>query len=118
MRAYYSTYKHIRLFVFGTPEGWHVGVYDIEQRKWTDLDGSIQCTLKEAKSDAQNKAASRFGVKTPEVKWHLRKRTRVGRATGRWTQPRCYTLAGIRGLWSHCRRRGKKSSLAFGEAFL
>jgi hypothetical protein len=70
MRAYYSTHKHIRLFVFGTPEGWHVGVYDIEQRKWTNLDGSIHCTLKEAKADAQDKAASIFGGKMLEMKWH------------------------------------------------
>ena len=61
MRAYYSTHKHIRLFVLGTPEGWHVGLYDIQQRKWTDL---------EAKADAQTKAAAIFGSRTPELKWH------------------------------------------------
>jgi hypothetical protein len=41
MRAYYSTHKHVRLFVLRTPEGWHVGLYDIQQRKWTDLDNSV-----------------------------------------------------------------------------
>ena len=61
MRAYYSTHKHIRLFVLGTPEGWHVGLYDLHKRKWTDLDGSMQTTLKEAKADAQRKAATMFG---------------------------------------------------------
>ena len=70
MRAYYSTHKHIRLFVLGTPEGWHVGLYDIQQRKWTDLDTSLQDTLKEAKADAQKKAAAMFGSSTPELKWH------------------------------------------------
>ena len=70
MRAYYSTHKHIRLFVLGTPEGWHVGLYDIQNRKWTDLDGAMRSTLKEAKADAQNKAVSIFGSKTPELKWH------------------------------------------------
>lgn len=44
MRAYYSTHKHIRLSVLGTPEGWHVGLYDIQQRKWTDLDSTVQDT--------------------------------------------------------------------------
>jgi hypothetical protein len=70
MRAYYSTHKHIRLFVFGTPEGWHVGLYDIQQRKWTDLDGAVQDTLREAKAEAKNKAAAIFGNRTPELKWH------------------------------------------------
>ena len=70
MRAYYSTHKHIRLFVLGTPESWHVGLYDIQKRKWTDLDGAMRSTLKEAKADAQNKAVSIFGSKTPELKWY------------------------------------------------
>jgi hypothetical protein len=70
MRAYYSTHKHIRLFILGTPEGWHVGLYDLQKRKWTDLDGSIQSTLKEAKADAQKKAAAMFGKELSVVKWH------------------------------------------------
>ena len=70
MRAYYSTHKNIRLFILGTPEGWHVGVYDLHQRKWTDLNGSIQGTLKEAKEDAQSKAAAMLGKELPVVKWH------------------------------------------------
>jgi hypothetical protein len=45
-------------------------LYDIEKRKWTDRDDSIQSTLKEAKADAQGKAASIFGSRTPELKWH------------------------------------------------
>jgi hypothetical protein len=70
MRAYYSTHNHIRLFIFGTPEGWHVGVYDLDKRQWTDLDGSIQGTLKEAKEDAQRKAAATLGKQLSVVKWH------------------------------------------------
>jgi len=70
MRAYYSTHKHIRLFVLGTPDGWHVLLYDVPKRRWMDLHDSLQSTLKEAKADAQNKAASMFGGRTPELKWH------------------------------------------------
>jgi hypothetical protein len=66
-----ATHKHIGLFVLGTPEGWHVGLYDIQQRKWTDLDSTVQDTLREAKADAQGKAAAIFGSRTPELKWHL-----------------------------------------------
>ena len=70
MRAYYSNHKQIRLFVLGTPEGWHVGLYDLQKRKWIALDDSIQSTLQDAKADAQQKAAAMFGSRPPALKWH------------------------------------------------
>ena len=33
MRAFYSTQKHFRVFILGTPEGWQVSVYDLLKRR-------------------------------------------------------------------------------------
>ena len=68
MRAYYSTHKHVRLFVLGTPEGWHVGVYNLQNQKWI-FDVAVQQTLKDAKVSAQQKAASLAGSRVPDLKW-------------------------------------------------
>ena len=62
MRAYYSTHKHLRFFVLGTPEGWHVCLYDLQRQKWMPFDLPIQQTLKDAKVCAQQKAASVLGA--------------------------------------------------------
>jgi hypothetical protein len=68
MRALYATHKQIRLFALGTPEGWHVGVYDLQNDKWT-FDVAAQQTLKDAKVSAQQKAASLSGSRTPDLEW-------------------------------------------------
>lgn len=59
MRAYYATHKHIRVFVFGTPEGWHTVAYDLQRKEWLPMGGRIHDTLKDAKD-------ARFEAMTPE----------------------------------------------------
>src|SRR6516225_587699 len=36
MRAFYSTQKNFRAFILGTPEGWHVSIYDLQKRQWAE----------------------------------------------------------------------------------
>jgi len=69
MRAYYADHKNVRVFVLGTPEGWHVGVYDIQGQKWT-FDIAAQQTLADAKAMAQQRAALLAGSRMPDLKWH------------------------------------------------
>ena len=70
MRAYYATYKHVRVFVFGVPEGWMVSVYDIQKCQWLDRCDSVADTLKEAKINAQARASELNGKKALELRWH------------------------------------------------
>ena len=70
MRAYYATHKHVRVFVFGVPEGWLVSVYDVQKRRWLDWSDCVIDTLREAKIKAQTKASELTGTKAPELKWH------------------------------------------------
>ena len=70
MRSFYTTFKHIRVFVLGFPESWHVALYDLQAKRWLDAGGSIDGTLKDAKADALEKAAAVIGKKLPEIKWH------------------------------------------------
>ena len=69
MRAYYANHKHTRLFVLGTPEGWHIGFYDLQNQRWMPFDLPIQQTLKEAKACAQQKVAPRLGSRVPDLRW-------------------------------------------------
>jgi hypothetical protein len=71
MRAFYATYRHIRLFVLGVPEEWLVAIYDLQTHEWLDT-GSCE-TLKEAKADAVRRAAALLGTqlaKVAKVRWH------------------------------------------------
>jgi hypothetical protein len=70
MRAFYSTQKHIRAFVLGTPEGWHVSIYDLRKQEWIAKKGWRADTLKQAKTAAQEKTTSLLGEKAFEMKWH------------------------------------------------
>jgi hypothetical protein len=70
MRSFYSTQKHIRLFVFGVPEGWQAAIYDLQKREWIDKGGRIHGTLREAKADLLEKAAALLGTKLTDIEWH------------------------------------------------
>ncbi len=70
MKALYSTHKHIRVFVFGVPEGWQVAVYDLEHHEWIAGSKALHCTFKEAQSDAITKVAAMLGKNPLSVKWH------------------------------------------------
>ena len=70
MRAFYSTQKHYRVFILGTPEGWQVFVYDLELHEWAELSGKTEATLKIAKATAHEKVSSLLGKSAPELKWH------------------------------------------------
>jgi hypothetical protein len=70
MRSFYATYKHIRVFILGVPESWHVALYDLQARRWLDVGGSIDGTLRDAKLQALEQAAAVIGRKLPEMKWH------------------------------------------------
>jgi hypothetical protein len=70
MRSFYTTYKHIRVFVLGVPESWHVALYDLQAKKWLDVGGSIDGTLRNAKQQGLEQAAAIIGRKVPELKWH------------------------------------------------
>jgi hypothetical protein len=69
MRAFYATHKQIRVFILGTPEGWHVAVFDLQRRRWAHLEDGTQPTLKEAKIHAQENAERIAGSRVPELKW-------------------------------------------------
>ncbi len=70
MKAYYSTQKHIRVFVLGTPEGWQVSIFDLRKQEWTERSGMRADTLRQAKTAAHEKVASLLGGKAFEMKWH------------------------------------------------
>ena len=70
MRAFYSTQKHLRTFILGTPEGWQITIYDLRKHEWLQRDGLKEDTLKQAKATAQQQTASLFGGQTLEMKWH------------------------------------------------
>jgi hypothetical protein len=70
MRAFYSTQKHLRVFILGTPEGWQVSVYDLPKHQWVENDGHIEPMLKTAKSAAHEKVSLMLGKTAPELKWH------------------------------------------------
>jgi hypothetical protein len=55
MRAFYSTQKHFRIFILGTPEGWQVSIYDLQKHEWVDKDGRIEAMLKTAKAKLTRK---------------------------------------------------------------
>ena len=50
MRAFYSTQKHFRAFILGTPEGWQVSIYDLQKQEWIEKNGWRADTLKQAKT--------------------------------------------------------------------
>jgi hypothetical protein len=70
MRAYYSTQKHFRAFILGTPEGWQVSIYDLQRHEWVEKGGRIEDTLKTAKATAHEKVSLLLGKSGPEMKWH------------------------------------------------
>jgi len=70
MRAFYSTQKHLRVFILGTPEGWRVSVYDLHTDEWVDKGGHVEATLKTAKVTGQQKVSSLLGISVPQMKWH------------------------------------------------
>ena len=55
MRAFYSTQKHFRAFILGTPEGWQVSVYDLQRHEWVEKAGRIENTLKNGQGDGSRK---------------------------------------------------------------
>jgi hypothetical protein len=69
MRALYATQKHIRVFVLGVPEGWHMGVYDLQREQW-QINGHLHDTLAEAKAAAEEQVVALIGKKLPRLKWH------------------------------------------------
>ena len=70
MRGYYATQDHIRVFVFGVPDGWQVGSYDLQNKQWIPMNGFVFDTLKGAKTAAENHALSLTGKKIGALKWH------------------------------------------------
>ena len=70
MRAFYSTQKHFRVFILGTPEGWQVSIFDLENQRWVESEGCTRDTLKMAKATAEEKASALLGKKILAMKWH------------------------------------------------
>jgi len=70
MRAFYAIHKHVRVFVFGVPEGWLVCAYDVQKRQWVEKCDRLAATLKEAKVDAHAILSELTGKAAPELKWH------------------------------------------------
>ena len=52
MRAFYATHKTVRVFVLGTPDGWHVALYDLTRKEWRHVEEKPHPTLQEAKTCA------------------------------------------------------------------
>ena len=70
MRAFYSTQEHFRVFILGTPEGWQVSTFDLQNQEWVEKSNRIADTLKIAKATAQEQTSLLLGRKAPEMKWH------------------------------------------------
>ena len=70
MRAFYATQDHIRVFILGFPEGWCVGVFDLQRKQWTQMNGFVFDTLKAAKTAAEEHAVSLTGKMSRRIKWH------------------------------------------------
>jgi hypothetical protein len=70
MRAYYATYRSLRLFVFGRPEGWHTGIYDLKRKAWLPMDGGIYDTRLDAKAAVEAKARGLLGCQSFSIRWH------------------------------------------------
>lgn len=70
MRAFYSTQRQFRVFILGTPEGWHVSVYDLYKNQWLEKDDTMEETLRTAKATAHEKVALLLGKNTPDLQWH------------------------------------------------
>jgi len=70
MKALYSTHKHIRIFVFGVPEGWQVALYDLQRHEWIDRGRSSHDSLREAKAQAVERAAEVLGRQLVNIQWH------------------------------------------------
>jgi hypothetical protein len=70
MRAFYSTQKHFRAFILGTPEGWQVSIYNLQKQEWVEKSGKMEDGLKTAKATAHEKVSSLLGKTAPEMKWH------------------------------------------------
>jgi hypothetical protein len=70
MKALYSTHKHIRLFIFGVPEGWQAALYDLEKQEWIDRGCSSHGSLREAKARGLERAAQVLGKHLVNVRWH------------------------------------------------
>jgi hypothetical protein len=68
MRAFYCTQRETRLFVLGTPEGWHMLTLNLKTGEWTSV--NVHGTLKNAKIAAEAKAAELLGKRPAEMKWH------------------------------------------------
>jgi hypothetical protein len=48
MRVFYSTQRHFRVFILGTPEGWQVSIYDLQKHEWAET-GRVEDMLRTAK---------------------------------------------------------------------
>jgi hypothetical protein len=70
MRAFYSTQKHFRTFILGTPKVWQVSIYDLQKHEWVDKGGRVEDMLKTAKATAQEKTSQLLGKTAPGLKWH------------------------------------------------
>lgn len=70
MRAFYSTQKHFRAFILGTPEGWQVSIYDLQKHEWVEKSGRMSETLKTAKATAHENVSVLLGKNILELKWH------------------------------------------------
>jgi hypothetical protein len=47
-----------------------VAIYDLVAKKWLDIAGEFDGPLKDAKANAEAKAAALIGRKLPELRWH------------------------------------------------
>jgi len=69
MRAFYATHKTVRVFVLGTPDGWHVALYDLTRKEWRHVEEKPHPTLQEAKTCALARAELLVGRLPPKMKW-------------------------------------------------
>lgn len=69
MRAFYATHKTVRLFVLGTPDGWHVALYDLVEKRWRHIEDKPRPTLQDAKVHALAHAELLLGSLPLKMKW-------------------------------------------------
>jgi hypothetical protein len=70
MRGYYATRKHLRGFVFGTPEGWHTAVYDLTRKEWLPMDGFVYDARQHAKAAVEDRLRELLGGTPRPLTWH------------------------------------------------
>ena len=69
MEAVHADFKHVRLVAQRVPNGWAVGLWDLNTQRWIVKGAWIHTSRADAQRDAKLKAAALLGEALPELVW-------------------------------------------------